>query len=84
MAEHRVSIKGMKYNPDPVVIAAGDLVYWINEDRMEHTATSDDGGSTFDTGLIAAGETSKKFKLEGVIPYSCEVHPGMKGLVRSR
>lgn len=83
MAEHRVSIKGMKYNPDPVVIAAGDLVYWVNEDRMGHTATSDDG-KTFDTGLLEQGETSEKFKLEGLIPYHCEVHPSMKGLVRSR
>jgi len=43
MAEKKILIKNMKFE-DPDSIAPGDLVYWRNEDRMEHTATSDDGG----------------------------------------
>src|SRR5438132_515928 len=38
----------------PLTIGAGDQVAWVNEDTMVHTATSVDGGRTFDTGNIPA------------------------------
>jgi plastocyanin len=81
MAEKKILIKNMKFE-DPDSIAPGDLVYWRNEDRMEHTATSDDGGKTFDTGLLGKGEESAKFKVDHTTPYHCEEHTGMKGTVK--
>jgi plastocyanin len=81
MAEWKISIRNMKFE-DPGSIAPGDLVYWRNEDPMDHTATSDDGGKTFDTGLLGQGEESQKFKVDRTTPYHCEEHPGMKGTVK--
>jgi|1185.fasta_scaffold161910_2 plastocyanin len=81
MAEWKILIKNMKFQ-DPGPIASGDLVYWRNEDGMDHTATSDDGGKTFDTGLLGEGEESAKFKVSQTTPYHCEEHRGMKATVK--
>jgi plastocyanin len=79
MAEVLILIKGMKF--EEKTIQPGDLVYWRNEDRGDHTATSDDG-KTFDTGALGKGEESKKFKVGSTTPYHCELHSGMKGVVK--
>lgn len=81
MAEHKVVIKEMAYNPDPQLIQAGDVVYWVNDEaRMRHTATARDG--SFDTGILKPGETSKKFTVGKTSRYFCQLHDGMEGLVR--
>src|SRR4051812_20762169 len=45
------------FGENPLNIAMGTTVRWINDDSEAHTATSDDGTS-FDTGQIAPGATS--------------------------
>ncbi|HEV7505680.1 MAG TPA: plastocyanin/azurin family copper-binding protein [Thermoanaerobaculia bacterium] len=84
MAEHKVTIKNMKYSPNPIVIQPGDSVYWVNEEDdvdMEHTATAND--KSFDTGtLMGGGQKSKSFQFSKTTPYYCLKHPkSMKGTV---
>ena len=77
---HKVTIKNMKYQPDPVPVAAGDAVEWTNQDSMQHTVTADDG--TFDSGAVAKNETfTQTFPTQGEVPYHCDFHPGMTGSV---
>ncbi len=76
------------YDPDPLSVAAGDVINVVNEDSVIHTATSGvpsdsaSAGQLFDTGLINAGE-SGTLDTAGLDPgeydYFCIVHPYMVG-----
>ena len=77
-----VSIKDFAFDPDPIEVDAGTKIEWVNDDSVNHTATSDDG-SAFDTGNLGSGQTSKAVTLDkpGTYTYVCEVHPYMHGTV---
>ncbi|MCV0373114.1 MAG: copper-binding protein [Nitrosarchaeum sp.] len=69
------------YEPDVANVPQGHVVEWTNVDTVAHTVTSSvDFGETFDSSLIAAGET---YKLDtnqlsvGEYEYLCVVHPWM-------
>jgi plastocyanin len=69
------------YEPDPVVVAQGDGVEWINEDNAPHTVTSlADDGATFDSGFLNMGQTwlLDTSNLDvGEYEYYCTLHPFM-------
>jgi plastocyanin len=68
------------YSPNPVTVAVGATVTWVNNDNIAHTATSTT--RVFDTGLINPGASvSKTFSTAGSFPYLCSIHPGMVGTV---
>lgn len=76
----KVEIVEFTYQPDPVTIAAGGKVTWVNRDSAPHTATAED--DSFDTGTIAQGKIkSETFKEPGTYAYICAIHPTMKGTV---
>ena len=69
------------YDPDVANVPQGHVVEWTNADTVAHTVTSSvDFGETFDSSLIAAGET---YRLDtnqlsvGEYEYLCVVHPWM-------
>jgi plastocyanin len=75
-----VDIQNMKFQPDPVNVAAGDSVQWTNRDDSDHTVTADDG--SFDSGAMEQGDTfTQTFSAAASIKYHCEFHAGMKGTV---
>ena len=77
---HAVTIKGMKFLPPALDVAAGDTVTFTNEDGMPHTATADDGA--FDTGRFGKGESATVTVSDaGTHAYKCLIHPSMKGTV---
>jgi cytochrome c oxidase subunit II len=76
------------YDPDPVTVAAGDVIEVSNQDSVPHTATSGTGpedaesGSLFDTSIMDAGATAQIDTANlaaGDYPYYCSVHPYMLG-----
>jgi len=77
-ADVTVHILGMlgdrSYSPNPITVRVGQTVAWNNDDGTEHTATAD--GGTFDTGILAPGETSNPtvMKTAGSFPYHCQIH----------
>ena len=76
----KVEIVDFAYDPDPVTVAAGGKVTWINRDSAPHTATADDG--SFDTGTLDEGKLgSESFKTPGEYTYICSIHPEMQGTV---
>ena len=80
-ANHSVTIKGMKFSPAALSVAAGDTITFTNGDAMPHTAS----GSAFDTGTIAAGKSKKvTVSAAGSHGYTCKLHPSMKGKVTAK
>lgn len=76
----KVEIEDFAYDPDPVTIAAGGKVTWLNRDSAPHTATAVDG--SFDTGTLDEGKLkSESFKQPGTFEYVCSIHPDMHGTV---
>jgi plastocyanin len=68
------------FNPNPIRIATGTTVIWMNNDIIFHT-TSANGGS-WDSGDVAPGATfSRTFTAAGTFPYHCAFHPNMVGTV---
>lgn len=73
---HVVEIRGFRFVPGALRVAAGDSVVFSNRDAVPHTATSSAAG--FDTGDIPAGASRAivvgKQKEQS---YVCAYHPGM-------
>ena len=76
-----VVMKGIKFVPPELTVAAGDTVTWTNEDTVGHDVTGD-SFSSGDSGGLQNGDTFKfTFKKAGTFDYVCTVHPGMEGSV---
>jgi plastocyanin len=68
------------FSPNPLTIARGTTVTWVNNDAATHDATADAGA--FDTGAIAPGaQASMTFQSAGAFPYHCARHPGMVAMI---
>ena len=68
------------YAPNPIDIATGTTVTWMNNDTRTHDSTATD--ASWGSGPIAAGgQFSRTFSTAGSFPYHCTLHPGMVGTV---
>lgn len=68
------------YSPNPITVARGGSVMWVNNDATAHTSTSDN--NTWNSGTIAPGANfSHTFASSGTFTYHCMIHPGMVGTV---
>lgn len=80
-----IHIHHFQYNDgNAAKISSGDWVVWINDDNMQHSATSSSGAVQFDTGLLQPGQRSKAIQFlaetgSGGMNYSCLVHDQMQG-----
>ncbi|MFN3430104.1 MAG: cupredoxin family copper-binding protein [Candidatus Sericytochromatia bacterium] len=81
-AGQTVTIQNYAFAPEPITIAPGGTVTWVNRDGVEHTATPAQAGQFADTGLVAPnGSKAVTFSAPGTYPYYCGVHPSMRGTV---
>lgn len=80
-----IHIHHFQYNDGKTLkITSGDWVVWVNDDNMQHSATSSSGPVQFDTGLLQPGQRSKPIQFLAETPsagttYSCLVHDQMQG-----
>ena len=73
-------IAGFAFAPAELHVEAGTEVTWTNADPAPHTVTGDDG--TFDSGTLDPDEVfSFRFDRPGTYPYTCSIHPTMRGTV---
>jgi plastocyanin len=80
---YTVTVDATRFQPDVLRIKPGDVVVWVNKDFFPHTATSKAAG--FDSGAVATGRSwSHTFEKSGEFPYTCTLHPTMKGTIRVR
>jgi plastocyanin len=76
-ATHRVTIEGMKFQPERLEVKRGDTIVWTNRDIVPHTVTA--AAKKIDSGSIAGGGTWRYVaRTAGEIDYICRFHPGMK------
>lgn len=75
---HTVVIEAMQFSPQTIKVSAGDTVIWKNKDFFPHTATSDN--RSFNSGEIPTNRSwTFVARKVGTFPYSCALHPTMKG-----
>ncbi len=79
---HTVTIEGMKFQPEALAVAVGDIVVWVNKDLVPHTATSSKAG-IFDSKLIEPDNSwTLIVRTQGDFDYVCTYHPTMKATLR--
>lgn len=82
-----VSMIDNAFQPDTVIVNAGDSVVWTNNGTFIHTSTSGVNGvwdSLWDSGNMAHGVTfTRGFQADGTFDYFCSLHwlGGMRGVV---
>jgi plastocyanin len=77
---HEVVIDWFQFKPRTLKVKPGDTIVWTNQDRMEHSATADDG--TFDSKAIARKQQwSWVAGKPGTYPYACSFHATMRGTI---
>ncbi len=77
---HRVVISQFEYSPGVLDVRAGDVIIWVNDDIVPHTATAED--LSWDTGEIVSGDSKSLMVTEGFSAnYFCRYHPMMKASV---
>jgi plastocyanin len=80
-----VTLAAPGVSPAEVIIGAGDVVRWHNDDAHAHTVTSGTPerafpGAMFGTGPIEPGdEACLRFHHAGAYDFFCELHPETAG-----
>jgi len=77
---HRVTIRGLRFEPATLTVRPGDRVRWVNLDLVPHTATA--VSDAWDTGALGRGDAREVlFGRPGAQAYVCAFHPHMSGEV---
>ncbi|WP_409181721.1 plastocyanin/azurin family copper-binding protein [Amycolatopsis sp. VS8301801F10] len=77
-----VDMRGYKFSPASLTIAAGDTVTWTNHDTAPHNVVVTDGPEKFTSPTLQTGGTfSHTFAKAGTYSYYCSIHPDMKATV---
>jgi plastocyanin len=77
----QVTVRAFNFQPDPLVVRAGAMVTFVNDDAIDHTVTAGTRAAPepdrFDGELPTKGA---RFELTlddpGVYEYFCRIHPG--------
>ena len=78
----RLVQKDKKFTPHIIVVPAGAVVEFPNEDPFFHNVFSLFNGKRFDLGLYEAGTTrSVTFNTPGICYIFCNIHPEMSAVV---
>jgi plastocyanin len=79
---HTISIDGVAFQPDTLVVNRGETVVWVNKDPFPHTVTAP---GAFDSHDIPPGASWKYVaRKPGTYAYICTLHSNMKGTLTVR
>ena len=78
-----IIIDEFEYEPGDCQVAAGTTITFLNQDTVDHTATSLPGTpAAFDTGNIGVNKSKTvTFTASGVYDYFCTIHPDMEASI---
>ena len=78
---HTVVMEAMVFRPAALTVSSGDTIVWVNNDIVEHTATSVAAG--FDSEMIRPGKSWKHtVRSRGNFAVLCTYHPAMKATLQ--
>ncbi|MEO8458737.1 MAG: cupredoxin domain-containing protein [Chloroflexota bacterium] len=78
-----ISVRDYAYNPKVISIPRGAKVTWLNDDKVDHTAT-DKNGRWDSTVIHNEQEQSVTLTASGTYQYYCTIHPYMTGTITVR
>ena len=68
------------FGANPLTIATGTTISWLNDDNTTHTSAAD--GQQWTSGNIApGGRFNFAFTSPGRFTYHCQIHPNMVGTI---
>jgi plastocyanin len=77
-----------RFHPDPIEVAVGDSISWVNQATFDHTSTSGPADCIADDiwnsgTVLPGGNWGRSFHSVGTFPYFCAFHCsfGMTGSV---
>ena len=78
-----IVIEQFEYLPGNCQVATGTMITFLNQDTVQHTATSLAGAPVaFDTGDINPKKSATvTFTTPGVYDYYCTIHPDMEASI---
>ena len=78
--QYQVVMESFAFTPAELTVPVGATVTWTNLHGADHNVVADDG--TFESPLFGTDETySFTFTEAGEYPYSCTIHPSMRGTI---
>ena len=78
MKTHTVSIQKSQFTPQTLTIKLHDQVRWENKDSINHQVKGKNWGNV---PLRPGRRFTQAFDEIGSFPYSCALHPEMKGTI---
>ena len=75
----QVRIRDLGFSPAAISVHAGDIVEWINDDFIDHTATARQGD--WDILVPACKVARSQMTKIGDFEYFCRFHPNMTGTI---
>jgi len=73
-----IAIDAVRFQPAEITVSVGDTVVWTNKDPFPHNVTSTDGALR--SSSLAPGRSFRfRATKAGTFPYTCTLHPTMKG-----
>lgn len=77
-----IEISNFAYSPASLTVKVGTTITFVNEESVEHTATSNIEGF-FDTGTLGKGQSVRvKMNKVGTFHYHCSFHAFMRGTIK--
>ena len=78
-ADVDASVSGNTWGP--VTASVGDVITWTNSDAVAHKVALDDGSCTMSANITGEAPQSLIFNVAGSFPFTCTIHPSMKGTI---
>jgi plastocyanin len=72
----RIEVKDLAFAPAEITAHIGDIIEWMNDDFVAHTATARDSQWDLKLPPHASGRTI--IRSAGKVEYYCRYHPNMK------
>jgi len=68
------------FGQNPLTIAAGTTISWLNDDSITHTSNAD-ANQWFSGSIPPGGRFNFTFASAGRFTYHCQIHPNMVGTI---
>jgi plastocyanin len=76
----QIEISNFTFTPNPLTVAVGTTITWVNRDDVPHTVTAQDHSFT-SSGLDTDDRFTHQFTAAGTYAYYCTIHTKMTATI---